>query len=76
MLPPELRDCVPYLLACLEDRNADVRKKAQDAIVPFMIHVGYSNFQKAVGKIKVSETVNVKSLKNIFLLMGVLCLHS
>jgi cytoskeleton-associated protein 5 len=53
ILPPELKDCVPLLLMCLEDRSPDVRKKAQDAIVPFMIHVGYNSFIKATGKLKV-----------------------
>ncbi|KAK7477171.1 hypothetical protein BaRGS_00031556, partial [Batillaria attramentaria] len=61
-LPPELRDCVPYVLTCLEDRSADVRKKAQDAIVPFMIHVGYNNFVKAAGKLKPASKDQVQPM--------------
>lgn len=61
-LPPELRDCLPYVLACLEDRSGDVRKKAQDAIVPFMIHVGYNNFVKAAGKLKPASKDQVQPL--------------
>ncbi|XP_060086364.1 cytoskeleton-associated protein 5-like [Ylistrum balloti] len=51
-LPPEFKQCVPLLLNCLEDRNGDVRKKAQDALVPFMIHVGYESMFKATSKMK------------------------
>ncbi|XP_048241542.1 cytoskeleton-associated protein 5-like isoform X2 [Haliotis rufescens] len=52
VLPTELRMCVPVVLACLEDRNADVRKKAQESLVPFMIHTGYDSFFKATSKLK------------------------
>lgn len=51
-LPPELKLCVPLLLNCLEDRNGDVRKKANDAVVPFMIHVGYECCFKIATKSK------------------------
>ncbi|ESO97492.1 hypothetical protein LOTGIDRAFT_228176 [Lottia gigantea] len=52
VLPTEIRGCIPNVLACLEDRNGDVRKKAQDALVPFMIHTGYDSFLKASSKLK------------------------
>ena len=65
MLPPELRDCVAPLLTCLEDRSGDVRKKAQDAIVPFMIHIGYNNFVKATGKLKVCRLLRVLGSREI-----------
>ena len=58
-LPPELRDCALPVLSCLEDRSGDVRKKAQEAIVPFMIHVGYNTFVKAAGKLKVRTNGDV-----------------
>lgn len=61
-LPVEFKDCVPFLLTCLEDRSGDVRKKAQDAIIPFMIHVGYNNFVKAVGKLKPASKDQVMPL--------------
>lgn len=49
--------CVPQLYACLEDRNGDVRKKAQDALPTFMMHLGYDKMSKATGKLKVVHTV-------------------
>ena len=58
-LPPELRDCALPVLSCLEDRSGDVRKKAQEAIVPFMIHVGYNTFVKAAGRLKVRTNGDV-----------------
>ncbi|OWF42942.1 cytoskeleton-associated protein 5-like [Mizuhopecten yessoensis] len=51
-LPPDFKQCVPLLLNCLEDRNSDIRKKAQEALVPFMIHVGYESLFKAAAKMK------------------------
>ncbi|XP_052066786.1 cytoskeleton-associated protein 5-like [Mytilus californianus] len=51
-LPVEFKMCIPHLLSCLEDRNGDVRKKAQDAVVPFMIHTGYDSVFKATSKLK------------------------
>ena len=51
----EMRLCVPHVLSCLEDRNPDVRKKAGESLVPFMIHVGYDSVFKATSKLKVSE---------------------
>ncbi|KAL8599784.1 hypothetical protein ACOMHN_052297 [Nucella lapillus] len=62
VLPSELRDCVLPVLTCLEDRSVDVRKKAQDALVPFMIHVGYNNFVKAAGKLKPASKDHVQPL--------------
>ncbi|KAI1889583.1 hypothetical protein AGOR_G00164410 [Albula goreensis] len=49
---PDLMFCVPYLYACLEDRNGDVRKKSQDALPMFMMHLGYEKMCKATGKLK------------------------
>ncbi|XP_062581374.1 cytoskeleton-associated protein 5-A-like [Saccostrea cucullata] len=51
-LPAEFKLCIPHLLSCLEDRNGEVRKKAQDAIVPFMIHTGYDSVFRACSKLK------------------------
>ena len=45
--------CVPHLYTCLEDRNGDVRKKAQEALPTFMMHLGYDKMSKATGKLKV-----------------------
>lgn len=52
-VPGDLMLCVPQLYACLEDRNGDVRKKAQDALPTFMMHLGYEKMSKATGKLKV-----------------------
>ncbi|XP_008410802.1 cytoskeleton-associated protein 5 isoform X3 [Poecilia reticulata] len=51
-VPADLMLCVPQLFACLEDRNADVRKKAQDALPTVMMHLGYDKMNKATGKLK------------------------
>ncbi|XP_060608176.1 cytoskeleton-associated protein 5-A-like, partial [Ruditapes philippinarum] len=48
----EMKLCIPYLLTCLEDRNPEVRKKAGESLVPFMIHVGYDSVFKATSKLK------------------------
>ncbi|XP_077003385.1 cytoskeleton-associated protein 5-like [Tamandua tetradactyla] len=50
--PSDLILCVPHLYSCLEDCNADVRKKAQDALPFFMMHLGYEKMAKATGKLK------------------------
>lgn len=51
-VPGDLMLCVTQLYACLEDRNGDVRKKAQDALPMFMMHLGYDKMNKATGKLK------------------------
>ncbi|XP_035520994.1 cytoskeleton-associated protein 5 [Morone saxatilis] len=51
-VPGDLMLCVPLLYTCLEDRNGDVRKKAQDALPTFMMHLGYDKMTKAAGKLK------------------------
>ncbi|XP_053175118.1 cytoskeleton-associated protein 5 isoform X3 [Scomber japonicus] len=51
-VPGDLMLCIPQLYACLEDRNGDVRKKAQDALPTFMMHLGYEKMTKATGKLK------------------------
>ncbi|XP_078077167.1 cytoskeleton-associated protein 5 [Mustelus asterias] len=50
--PPDLILCLPHLYCCLEDRNGDVRKKAQDALPTFMMHLGYEKMVRAAGKLK------------------------
>lgn len=52
-VPSDLQCCLPYLYACLEDRNGDVRKKSQEALPMFMMHIGYEKMSKAAGKLKV-----------------------
>ncbi|KAJ8281337.1 hypothetical protein GJAV_G00066360 [Gymnothorax javanicus] len=50
--PQDLMYCIPYLYTCLEDRNGEVRKKAQDALPTFMMHLGFEKMVKATAKLK------------------------
>ena len=53
-LPKEdVSACVPHLYAALEDRSAEVRRAAADAVLPFMIHLGYDALARHAGKLKV-----------------------
>ncbi|XP_068168966.1 cytoskeleton-associated protein 5 isoform X2 [Antennarius striatus] len=61
-VPGDLMLCVPQLYACLEDRNGDVRKKAQDALPAFMMHLGYEKMNKATGKLKPASKDQVVSM--------------
>ena len=49
----EMLLCIPRVFQCLEDRNPDVRKRAQEALMPLMIHTGYEAMAKQAGKLKV-----------------------
>ena len=49
----DLSACVPHLFTALEDRSADVRRAATDAVLPFMIHLGYGAMARHAGKLKV-----------------------
>ncbi|XP_073514992.1 cytoskeleton-associated protein 5 isoform X2 [Phyllobates terribilis] len=61
-VPSDLQLCVPHLYACLEDRNGDVRKKAQEALPMFMMHVGFEKMSKATGKLKPASKDQVMAL--------------
>uniref|UniRef100_A0A4W5P5E2 Cytoskeleton associated protein 5 n=1 Tax=Hucho hucho TaxID=62062 RepID=A0A4W5P5E2_9TELE len=54
-VPSDLMLCVPPLFGCLEDRNVDVRKRAQDVLPVFMMHLGFDKMNKATGKLKCLE---------------------
>ncbi|XP_076879237.1 cytoskeleton-associated protein 5-A-like isoform X2 [Brachyhypopomus gauderio] len=60
--PSDLALCVPHLYSCLEDRNADVRKKAQDALPAFMMHLGFDKMNKATAKLKPASKDQVVGL--------------
>ncbi|CAB0005062.1 unnamed protein product [Nesidiocoris tenuis] len=47
----ELLACLPTLYNNLEDRAADVRKAANDAVLGFMIHLGFNSMTSAREKI-------------------------
>ncbi|XP_036963787.1 cytoskeleton-associated protein 5 isoform X2 [Acanthopagrus latus] len=61
-VPGDLMLCVPHLYTCLEDRNGDVRKKAQEALPTFMMHLGYDKMTKATGKLKPSSKDQVLAM--------------
>ncbi|XP_035011741.2 cytoskeleton-associated protein 5 isoform X3 [Hippoglossus stenolepis] len=61
-VPGDLMLCVPQLYACLEDRNGDVRKRAQDALPKFMMHLGFEKMTKAAGKLKTSSKDQVVAM--------------
>lgn len=37
----------------MEDRNVEIRKASNEAIFPFMLHLGYDAMVKHAGKVKV-----------------------
>lgn len=47
----ELMACLSVLFSSLEDRSADVRKAAQEAIIGFMKHLGFPAMAKATEKL-------------------------
>ncbi|XP_070390595.1 cytoskeleton-associated protein 5-like isoform X3 [Dermacentor albipictus] len=51
----ELASCLPQLYQCLEDRSGEVRKKAQDLLLPCMLHLGYESMAWATSKLKASS---------------------
>lgn len=65
-VPGELSQSVPYLFAAVEDRNADVRKKAQEALPAFMMHLTYDKMVKMAGKLKVNMLLHSVVLFNHF----------
>ena len=65
--------CVPHLYTCLEDRNGDVRKKAQEALPTFMMHLGYDKMTKATGKLKVLKTNKLNEPGPRFCYVAVFC---
>lgn len=61
-VPSDLILCVPHLYSCLEDRNGDVRKKAQDALPFFMMHLGFEKMAKATSRLKVLQSVGLDNV--------------
>jgi len=49
----ELNACIPHLFAGIEDRNVDVRRAANEAVLPFMIHLGFEAMARHASKLKV-----------------------
>ncbi|XP_043480677.1 protein mini spindles [Leptopilina heterotoma] len=48
----ELTICLPILYSNLEDRNSDVRKNAQEAVLGFMIHLSFEAMSRFTEKLK------------------------
>ncbi|XP_026670191.1 protein mini spindles isoform X2 [Ceratina calcarata] len=60
----ELFVCLPHLYNNLEDRNSDVRKNAQEAVLGFMIHLSYEAMARNTEKLKPgSRTVVLTALE-------------
>ncbi|XP_071559595.1 protein mini spindles-like isoform X2 [Temnothorax nylanderi] len=55
----ELFVCLPYLYANLEDRNSDVRKNAQEAVLGYMIHLSYEAMVRQTEKLKPGSRTGV-----------------
>ena len=53
---------IPTLYSCLEDRNGDVRKRAQEALVPFLLHFGFGTMSKFTGDLKGTSKDTVGAL--------------
>ncbi|RXG68860.1 Cytoskeleton-associated protein 5 [Armadillidium vulgare] len=51
----ELNGCVTYIYSGMEDRNVEIRKASNEAIFPFMLHLGYDGMVKHAGKVKPSS---------------------
>ncbi|XP_026480505.1 protein mini spindles [Ctenocephalides felis] len=58
----ELLICLPILFSNIEDRNAEVRKNAADAVTAFMIHLGYERMIRGAEKLKPASLTVVKGV--------------
>ncbi|XP_070492118.1 protein mini spindles isoform X2 [Chironomus tepperi] len=57
----ELISCLSYLYANIIDRNADVRKNANDCVLGFMMHLGYDAMMKAMDKQKPATKKDIQA---------------
>jgi cytoskeleton-associated protein 5 len=57
----ELISCLPHLYANICDRNADVRKNANDAVLGIMIHLGYEVMVKQLDKQKPTSKKDIQA---------------
>lgn len=56
----ELMSMVPHLYANICDRNADVRKNANEAVLGVMIHLGFENMVRAMDKEKPASKKDIQ----------------
>ena len=61
-LPSELKLTVPHVFAYIEDRNPDVRARAQELLVPLMTHVGANEMLRAMQKCKPTSVTVLQPL--------------
>lgn len=57
----ELIACLPHLYANICDRNADVRKNANDCVLGIMMHVGYDAMSKAMERQKPASKKDIQA---------------
>ncbi|XP_053685172.1 protein mini spindles [Sabethes cyaneus] len=57
----ELNAMLPHLYANISDRNADVRKNANEAVLGIMIHLGYDVMMKALDKQKPTSKKDIQA---------------
>lgn len=57
----ELISTLPYLYVCLTDRNADVRKNANETVLGIMIHIGYEAMMKVCEKQKPASKKDIQA---------------
>ena len=57
----ELIACLPHLYANICDRNADVRKNANECVLGIMMHLGYDAMMKAMDKQKPASKKDIQA---------------
>ncbi len=60
-LPSETQSVIHPVLVALEDRSAEVRKKAQAVVPLLMTHVGYDAMLKTSGKLQVRHVFKAQA---------------
>lgn len=57
----ELIACLPHLYANICDRNADVRKNANECVLGIMMHLGYDSMMKAMERQKPASKKDIQA---------------
>lgn len=65
----ELAICIPLLYAALEDRGAEVRRGAGEAVLGFMMHLGPESMARQAEKLKVFKLFLILNYVCIFILI-------
>jgi cytoskeleton-associated protein 5 len=61
-LPPELKAIIPTVYLFIEDRNPEVRTKAQELLLPLMEHVGPNDMMRVMQKSKPTSIAVIQPL--------------